>query len=68
MVKPFTGINIPYVFPEKPELHIETDKILLKKCIEQVMDKLNNRPRKSLGFKTPNEVFFGIRTTVALAT
>jgi len=27
--------------------------------IQSVMDRLNNRPRKSLGFKTPNEVFFG---------
>jgi len=36
--------------------------------IEQVMDKLNNRPRKCLGFKTPNEVFFGIKPSVALAT
>jgi len=24
-----------------------------------VMDKLNNRPRKRLGFRTPNDVFFG---------
>jgi len=24
-----------------------------------VMDRLNNRPRKRLGFKTPNDVFFG---------
>lgn len=23
-------------------------------------DKLNNRPRKSLNWKTPNEVFFGL--------
>jgi len=36
--------------------------------VERVMDKLNNRPRKCLGFKTPNEVFFGIKPTVALAT
>jgi IS30 family transposase len=36
--------------------------------IEQVMDKLNNRPRKCLGFKTPNQVFFGIKPNVALAT
>jgi IS30 family transposase len=35
--------------------------------VEQAMDKLNNRPRKCLGFKTPNEVFFGIKPTVALA-
>lgn len=36
--------------------------------IERVMDKLNNRPRKTLGIKTPNQVFFGIEPTVALAT
>jgi len=33
-----------------------------------VMDKLNNRPRKCLGMKTPNQVFFGIKPTVALAS
>jgi IS30 family transposase len=26
--------------------------------IKQVEDKLNNRPRKSLGYRTPNEVYF----------
>lgn len=36
--------------------------------IERVMDKLNNRPRKCLGIKTPNQVFFGIKPSVALAT
>jgi len=36
--------------------------------IEKVMDKLNNRPRKCLGIKTPNQVFFGINPPVALAT
>jgi len=33
-----------------------------------VMDKLNNRPRKCLGMKTPNQVFFDIKPTVALAS
>lgn len=28
--------------------------------IQHVMNKLNNRPRKCLGMKTPNQVFFGI--------
>jgi len=28
------------------------------KQIQSIQDKLNNRPRKCLGFKTPNEVFF----------
>ena len=36
--------------------------------IEHVMDKLNNCPRKCLGFKAPNEVFFGIKPSVALVT
>ena len=36
--------------------------------IASVMDKLNNRPRKCLGMKTPNQVFFGINPTVALAS
>ena len=40
---------------------------ITQKQVERVMDKLNNRPRKKLGFKTPNEVFFGIQPTVALA-
>lgn len=35
--------------------------------INWVMDRLNNRPRKCLGIKTPNQVFFGINPAVALA-
>jgi len=35
--------------------------------IDMTMKKLNNRPRKSLGFKTPNQVFFNINQ-VALTT
>jgi IS30 family transposase len=34
--------------------------------VQKAMDKLNNRPRKCLGFKTPNQVFFGINPPVAL--
>jgi len=34
--------------------------------IEFVMNRLNNRPRKCLGFKTPNEVFFNNSSVVAL--
>ncbi|MGD8569148.1 MAG: IS30 family transposase, partial [Gammaproteobacteria bacterium] len=46
-------------FPKKHNF-----KTITQKQIERVMDKLNNRPRKCLGFKTPNEVFFGIKPTV----
>lgn len=41
---------------------------IAEKDICMVMNKLNNRPRKCLGFKTPNQVFFGIKPSVALET
>jgi IS30 family transposase len=41
---------------------------LTDKDIQRIMDKLNNRPRKCLGIKTPNQVFFGINPPVALAS
>jgi IS30 family transposase len=50
-------------FPKGEELADVTDEE-----IQRVMDKLNNRPRKCLGFKTPNQVFFGINPPVALAS
>lgn len=40
-------------FPKKSSFEEVTDE-----DIQNLMDKLNNRPRKALGFKTPNEVFF----------
>lgn len=49
-------------FPKKYEFSRITDKDL-----QQVEDKLNNRPRKTLGYRTPNEVFFKQRS-VALPT
>jgi IS30 family transposase len=39
---------------------------ITQKEINQVMNKLNNRPRKCLGIKTPNQVFLGINPSVAL--
>ena len=36
--------------------------------VDQIMNKLNNRPRKCLGYKTPNQVFFGIDPPVALVS
>ena len=35
--------------------------------IEQAMDKLNHRPRKSLGYRTPHEVFFNTKTSLTVA-
>ncbi len=36
--------------------------------INKAMEKLNNRPRKTLNFKTPNQVFFNSNPFVALTT
>ena len=40
-------------FPKGSSFELITDE-----HVQLVMDRLNNRPRKTLGFKTPNEVFF----------
>jgi len=39
-----------------------------QKEVNQVMHKLNNRPRKCLGIKTPNQVLLGIKPSVALVS
>ena len=36
--------------------------------LEHAMDRLNNRPRKCLGMQTPNQVLYGIKPNVALAS
>ena len=45
--------------PKGTDFNKLTDKQVL-----EIMDKLNNRPRKCLGYKTPNQVFFGIKPNV----
>lgn len=58
----FNGLIRQYL-PKKTDF-----QSLTQKDIQSIMDKLNNRPRKCLGFKTPNQVFYGINPTVALAS
>src|SRR5205085_2547795 len=48
--------------PKKSDFSKITDK-----DVQHVMDRLNNRPRKTLGFKTPNQVFFK-QKPIALTT
>lgn len=36
--------------------------------VKVIMNRLNDRPRKCLDFKTPNQIMFGIKPTVALAS
>jgi len=49
-------------FPKDRDLTTVT-----KHEIEKAMDKLNHRPRKSLGYRTPYEVFFNTRTSLTVA-
>ena len=44
-------------FPKKCDFRTITDE-----QIQEAMDKLNNRPRKCLGFRTPNEVLLEAQT------
>ncbi len=48
-------------FPKNRDFRTITDGELIN-----AMKRLNNRPRKRLGFKTPNQIFFGKPYTVAL--
>ncbi len=50
-------------FPKKCNFTTITDQE-----IEFVMERLNNRPRKCLGFKSPNQVFFNHSSVVALGS
>lgn len=43
-------------------------KTITQQEINLVMERLNNRPRKCLGMKTPNQVFLGINPPVALVS
>jgi len=50
-------------FPKKRDFTTITEEE-----INLAMNRLNNRPRKCLGFKTPHQVFFGETSHVALTT
>jgi len=49
-------------FPKRSDFSKITDA-----DVQRVMDRLNNRPRKTLGYKTPNQVFFK-QKPIALTT
>ena len=49
-------------FPKDRDLTTVT-----KHEIEKAMDKLNHRPRKSLGYRTPYEVFFNTKISLTVA-
>ena len=56
----FNGLLRQYV-PKKRHMDTVTDEE-----IKMIQDRLNNRPRKRLGFRTPSEVFHESLARVAL--
>nr|VFJ99558.1 MAG: hypothetical protein BECKH772A_GA0070896_101657 [Candidatus Kentron sp. H]VFJ99680.1 MAG: hypothetical protein BECKH772B_GA0070898_101657 [Candidatus Kentron sp. H] len=49
-------------FPKQQALNTVTNA-----QIEHAMDKLNHRPRKTLGFRTPHEFFSKTKTSLTVA-
>jgi len=46
---------------------VERNKSMGEYEAEQAMERLNHRPRKTLGFRTPYEVFFSAHTPLTVA-
>ncbi len=42
-IKGFTGIDDPYEAPEKPELHLPTDKLSIEESVQALLDELERR-------------------------
>ena len=40
IIKEFTGIDAPYEAPEKPEIHLRTDKVSVEECVEVIISYL----------------------------
>ena len=40
IIKEFTGISAPYEAPESPEIHLYTDQMSVKKCVDFIMNYL----------------------------
>jgi adenylylsulfate kinase len=42
-IQNYTGISAPYEEPENPDINVETGKLPLLKCVEDVIDELRRR-------------------------
>jgi adenylylsulfate kinase len=42
-IKGFTGIDDPYEAPEKPEIHLHSDKMSVEEELQQLMEELKHR-------------------------
>ena len=50
-----SGHGLRQYFPKGMEL---TD--ITEEQVQEAVERINHRPRKVLGFRTPHEVFFGV--------
>jgi adenylylsulfate kinase len=59
IIPSFTGISAPYEAPERPEIHLRTDKMNLSECVSMILDYLEKEkyvpserlPEKPLSFE-----------------
>ena len=49
VIKDFTGISAPYEAPEKPEIHLRTDKVCLEDCVGEILRYLEEHGYISAG-------------------
>lgn len=54
LVKQFTGIDDPYEEPENPEVILETDKVNLERCVEEILNFLKAKRLVSCVKPVPN--------------
>jgi adenylylsulfate kinase len=52
VVKQFTGIDDPYEEPENPEIILETDKVNLEQCVDEILNFLEAKRLVSRVLKT----------------
>jgi adenylylsulfate kinase len=43
IIKEFTGISAPYEAPDRPEIHLHTDKMSIEECVQSIIDYLIDR-------------------------
>jgi len=62
-VEPTFTESIQQYFPNKTNFTIITSE-----QVQFVMNRLNNHPRKCLGYNTPNQIFLRVKPTVSLTS
>ena len=49
IIKDFTGISAPYEAPERPEIHLRTDKVCVEDCVGEILRYLEEHGYISAG-------------------